>query len=170
LTRQYVLYFAGLPTASFGWHAFPAFLSGELYGFPIHNTFAGHGPGWLKATSHTFGVPVNPDDTPRVDEHVIARVRTKLCELIPALQHAELAHIDACMYDVSPDEDFILDYLPDDPRIVFATGLTGHGFKFGPLLGELLTSLLHNTQPPVHMERFKLARFAQQRTQTVSVA
>ncbi len=154
MTQQYLLYFANLPTASYGWHTFPAFLSGDLYGFPIHSTYAGHGPSWLKATSHAFGTPVNPDAAPHVDEHIVTRIRTKLCELIPALKHAELTHIDTCIYDVSPDEDFILDYLPEDQRIVFATGLTGHGFKFGPLLGEILGSLIHNTQPPVTIERF----------------
>jgi glycine/D-amino acid oxidase-like deaminating enzyme len=75
------------------------------------------------------------------------------------------------MYDVSPDEDFILDYHPQDPRIVFATGLTGHGFKFGPLLGEMLTSLVRNTPPIVPMEHFRLARFAPARmSQAASVA
>jgi glycine/D-amino acid oxidase-like deaminating enzyme len=66
------------------------------------------------------------------------------------------------MYDVSPDEDFILDYLPGDRRIVFASGLSGHGFKFGLVLGELLSSLLRETEPIVAMERFLLARFALQ--------
>jgi len=64
------------------------------------------------------------------------------------------------MYDVTPDEDFILDRLPQDPRIIFATGLTGHGFKFGLLLGELLSSMVCDTQPIMPLERFRLARFA----------
>jgi glycine/D-amino acid oxidase-like deaminating enzyme len=75
------------------------------------------------------------------------------------------------MYDVSADEDFILDYLPGDRRVVFASGLTGHGFKFGLVLGELLSSLLRETEPVVAMERFQLARFARQwREQESSVA
>ena len=62
-------------------------------------------------------------------------------------------------HDVSPDEGFILDTLPDDARIVFATGLSGHGFKFGLLLGEMLSSFLCQCPPPVAMERFRLKRF-----------
>jgi len=161
MTRQYILYYANLPPSSFELHAFPAFLADDLYGFPIHSTCTGHGPSWFKGTSHTFGELIDPDETPRVDEQLIAEVSARLCHLIPALQSAKLVHVDTCMYDVSPDEHFILDYVPDDARIVFASGLTGHGFKFGPLLGELLCSLVRETEPVVPMERFRLARLAQ---------
>ena len=171
LTRQYLLYFANLPTASFALHTFPAFIVDDLYGFPLHSTCAGAGPCWLKAASHDFGIPVNPDDHPAFDSEIIARIRRKLCKLLPLLEQAELAHVDACMYDVSPDEDFILDRLPYDPRVVFATGLTGHGFKFGLLLGEILSSLVRDTPPPLPVERFRLARFStpwQQRASSVA--
>jgi monomeric sarcosine oxidase len=159
LTRQYVLYFANLPTSSFRLHTFPAFMVDDLYGLPIHSTCSGHGPNWLKGTSHTFGESVDPDEIPRVDDQVITQIARRLRALLPTLEQAELAHVDSCIYDVSPDEDFILDYLPDDSRLVFATGLTGHGFKFGPLLGELLSSLVRETRPPIAMERFQMARF-----------
>ncbi len=161
LTRQYLLYFSGLPYSLFGVGAFPAFISSDLYGFPMHSTDNGQGPCWLKAASHSFGSPIDPDEIAPPEEQVIARVARKVRALLPALQQAELAHIDSCMYDVTPDEDFILDKLPDDPRIVFATGLSGHGFKFGLLLGELLSSMICETQPAVSLERFRLARFAQ---------
>lgn len=171
LTRQYLLYFAHLPVSLFGAFAFPAFIADDFYGFPIHNTCAGTGPSWLKAASHAFGMPTEPGETPEVEEHVVKQITRALYNLLPALQDAELAHIDSCVYDVSLDEDFILDYLPDDPRIVFATGMTGHGFKFGLLLGEILTNLLCATAPVVPLERFQLARFTQRwRTHTHSVA
>jgi monomeric sarcosine oxidase len=161
-TRQYILYFANLPPSLFALHAFPAFMASDLYGFPIHNTCTGQGPAWFKASSHAFGTLVDPDELPIVDERIIAQLTQKLCDLLPSLQDAKLAHVDTCMYDVSPDEDFILDYLPGDRRIVFASGLSGHGFKFGLVLGELLSSLLRETEPIVAMERFLLARFARQ--------
>lgn len=171
LTRQYLLYFSNLSLASFKAHTFPAFLADDLYGFPIHSTCAGSGPAWLKAACHSFGAPVEPDEAPTIDERIIVQTASKLRRLLPDLQHAELAHVDACMYDVSPDEGFILDRLPHDPRIVFATGLTGHGFKFGPVLGELLSSLVRDTEPLVPMERFRLARFAPLwRREKISVA
>ena len=163
LTRQYLLYFTGLPTSSFGVNTFPAFFARDLYGFPLQCTRQSNGQAWLKAASHTFGTPVDPDYTAPPDERVIAPIVGRLRELLPALRHAELAHIDSCIYDVTLDEDFILDRLPHDPRIIFATGLTGHGFKFGLLLGELLSSMVCDTRPLVPLERFQLARFARRR-------
>jgi glycine/D-amino acid oxidase-like deaminating enzyme len=165
MTRQYLLYFAGLPLLSFGVHAFPAFINGDMYGFPMHQMH--NGQYWLKAASHTFGSTIDPDDTHAPDEGTVAHTARRLRDLLPALQQARLVHVDSCMYDVSPDEDFILDRLPDDPRIVFATGLTGHGFKFGLLLGELLSNILCDTAPAVSLDRFQLARFARQK---ISVA
>ena len=171
LTRQYVLYFANLALNNYKVQTFPAFMADDLYGFPIYSTCAGSGPCWFKGASHSFGVPVDPEGIPPIDELVIAQVARKLCDLLPDLRRATLAHVDSCMYDVSPDEDFILDRVPGDERIVFATGLTGHGFKFGPLLGELLSSLVLDREPPVPMQRFRLARFAHTgQMQAVSVA
>jgi monomeric sarcosine oxidase len=166
-TRQYLLYFAGLPVSTFGVGVFPAFVERDLYGFPIHKG----SNGWLKAASHLFGRVVDPDAAEQIEETVVEQTARKLCELLPALCGARLAHIETCMYDVSPDEDFILDYLPGDSRIVFAAGLSGHGFKFGPLLGHILSSLISGTPPEVPPGRFRLARFSPQRShQTISVA
>jgi len=167
ITRQYLLYFAGLPFSSYGAGTFPAFIAGDLYGFPIHQGCNG----WVKATSHEFGLPIDPDKVTPPDDQVIASINRQLHELLPVLNHAEIAHIDSCMYDVSPDEDFILDCLPCDPRVIFATGLSGHGFKFGLLLGEMLSSLVCNTHSPVPLDRFRLSRFAHSwGQQTTSVA
>ena len=165
MTRQYLLYFSGVPLPTFGIGAFPAFITSDLYGFPAHRM--PNGQYWLKAATHTFGPAIDPDDASKPDERTVAHTARQLRQLIPALQQARLEHIDSCMYDVTPDEHFILDHLPDDPRIVFATGLSGHGFKFGPLLGELLVSLLCDTRPAVPLAQFQLARFARQK---ISVA
>jgi monomeric sarcosine oxidase len=167
LTRQYLLYFAGLAPSIFGVGVFPAFVEQNLYGFPIHKG----SNSWLKAASHQFGRPVDPDAAVLLEEPVIAQTVRELHALLPALRKAELAHVEACIYDVSPDEDFILDVFPGDSRIAFATGLSGHGFKFGPLLGRLLSSLICETQPEVPLGRFRLTRFSRQQTrQAISVA
>ena len=164
MTRQYLLYFASLSPSLFSAGTFPAFIAGDLYGFPIHRGCNG----WVKATSHEFGIPIDPDEVTSPDELVISGITRQLRELLPALNNAELVHIDSCIYDVTPDEDFILDRLPSDPRVIFATGLSGHGFKFGLLLGELLSSMACDTQPPVPLDRFRLSRFAHMLTQQPS--
>jgi monomeric sarcosine oxidase len=155
MTRQYLLYFAGLPQAQFEAGRFPAFMADHLYGFPIHQGCNG----WVKAASHATGAPVAPDDLSRPDPHVLSSIQEQLYALLPALRVARVARVDSCIYDNSPDEGFILDYLPGDRRIVVATGLSGHGFKFGLLLGSLLASLSRDETPAIPVDRFSLSRF-----------
>jgi glycine/D-amino acid oxidase-like deaminating enzyme len=55
-----------------------------------------------------------------------------------------VAHFSVCMYTLTPDEHFIVDRHPSDPRIVLATGLSGDGFKFTCVLGEALADMAMN--------------------------
>jgi sarcosine oxidase/L-pipecolate oxidase len=48
--------------------------------------------------------------------------------------------VSTCLYTMTPDEDFVLDTIIS-PRIILAAGFSGHGFKFAPLIGELLSAL-----------------------------
>lgn len=154
-TRQQVCYFDGLPAETFGVGAFPVFLASmEYYGFPLV------GPGWLKVGCHTFGARVDPNTGYPVDDAEVAGVRDFLRRVIPAAAAAPLALVDRCMYDVSPDEDFILDLHPGGPGVVIGSGFSGHGFKFGILIGELLAALALGEEPVVPFDRFRLARFA----------
>ncbi|HLH62379.1 MAG TPA: FAD-dependent oxidoreductase [Ktedonobacteraceae bacterium] len=156
ITRQYLLFFSVESPSLYSAGAFPAFIVDDLYGFPIHEGCNG----WIKASSHSFGKTVHPDEISPPDEQMIAQITDKLCKLLPDLRHARLASVASCMYDVTPDENFILDRVPGDPRIIFATGMSGHAFKFGILLGELLASMVCDREPVVPLERFRLGRFA----------
>lgn len=155
-TRQQVCYFEGADPALFGIGAFPVFLAEmESYGFPLQ------GSGWLKVASHITGATVSPDDGYAVDEGEAASVRAFLRRVIPQAGELELASVDRCMYDMSPDEDFILDALPGAEQIIIGSGFSGHGFKFGVLSGELLAALALNEQPEFSLERFRMSRFGQ---------
>jgi glycine/D-amino acid oxidase-like deaminating enzyme len=63
------------------------------------------------------------------------------------------------MYDVTPDEDFILDAHPGGSGVIIGTGFSGHGFKFGILIGEMLAALTRGVPSSVPLERFRLSRF-----------
>lgn len=57
---------------------------------------------------------------------------------------------------VAPEEGFILDLLPEDPRIVIESACSGHGFKFAPLTGRILSELaLHGKTTVQEFEEFK---------------
>jgi sarcosine oxidase len=64
---------------------------------------------------------------------------------------------ERCIYDNTPDDDFILDRAG---RIVIGSGTSGHGFKFGPLLGGWLASLAIGQPADLEAARFGLGRFS----------
>ncbi|MBA3825493.1 MAG: N-methyl-L-tryptophan oxidase [Ktedonobacterales bacterium] len=153
-TRQQVCYFAGLAPELFGLGRFPVFLSEmHYYGFPMART------NWLKIASHMIGANVDPNMPYLPDEAEVAAVRAFLRETIPAAAEAELAGVDCCMYDLSPDEDLILDVHPGGAGVIIGSGFSGHGFKFGIVTGELLASLALGTPPRFPLAGFRLARF-----------
>jgi sarcosine oxidase len=45
------------------------------------------------------------------------------------------------MYTNTPDEHFVLGLHPAHPNVVVAAGFSGHGFKFVPVIGEILADL-----------------------------
>ena len=46
-----------------------------------------------------------------------------------------------CLYTLTPDEHFIIDIHPHYPQVILAAGFSGHGFKFAPVVGEILADL-----------------------------
>jgi glycine/D-amino acid oxidase-like deaminating enzyme len=60
---------------------------------------------------------------------------------------------------MTPDEDFIVDRLPGEPRVVFVSGCSGHGFKFTVLLGRIASRLAADKDPGHDIRRFSLERF-----------
>ena len=70
-----------------------------------------------------------------------------------------LVHHSMCMYTMSSDGHFIVDSHPEHDNVVFAAGLSGHGFKFTPVLGHRLVELLGGSVDP-NLEFLSLNRFA----------
>ena len=153
-TRQQVCYLRGLPSESFGLGTFPTFLARmEYYGFPLYRDLG------FKVGFHVFGSEVDPNVPYSASLEEVERVRAFLRRVIPAAADAPFGSADTCMYDISPDEDFILDHLPGAPEIIVGTGFSGHGFKFGVLIGEMLAALVLGQKPAFPLDRFSLGRF-----------
>ncbi len=110
--------------------------AGNFYGFP---DIAKQG---LKLGEHTGGLPVSDplvvDRSPDADE--TARIERFLSAHLPDVTRRQL-HFATCLYTLSPDRNFVIDRHPEHPQVSFAAGLSGHGFKFVPVLGEALADL-----------------------------
>jgi sarcosine oxidase len=66
-----------------------------------------------------------------------------VARLLPGLDPVPVRS-ERCFYDNSPDEHFVIDR---EGRITIGAGTSGHGFKFGPLLGALLADLAEGRPP-----------------------
>ncbi|WP_406706408.1 N-methyl-L-tryptophan oxidase [Sodalis sp.] len=66
----------------------------------------------------------------------------------------------ACTYDLSPDEDFIIDTLPEHDNVLVISGLSGHGFKFASVLGEIAATFAEGRESGFDLSPFLLRRFA----------
>lgn len=122
------------------------------YGFPSVN-----GAG-LKIGRHDGGAVIDPnndiDDFNLSDQEELDEF---LHEYMPSIQKLKFGK--NCMYDVTPDEDFIIDYFPGNNRIVLASGFSGHGFKFASAIGELLVDMTNKKDINFDLSLFSLERF-----------
>ncbi|MFJ8511836.1 N-methyl-L-tryptophan oxidase [Lysinibacillus xylanilyticus] len=135
---------------------FPAycfeFADSAYYGFP---SIDGVG---LKLGRHDGGDGINPNDPLRpFDEQDALDLRNFINRFMP--QHGALKFGKPCKYSMTPDEDFIIDLLPEHQNIVIAAGFSGHGFKFSSAVGEVLADLTLNGKSKQDLSLFKLSRF-----------
>ena len=62
---------------------------------------------------------------------------------IPGLE-GEIAHTATCMYTVTPDDHFLIDFHPSyKSSVVVASPCSGHGFKFCSVVGEIIGRMIH---------------------------
>jgi monomeric sarcosine oxidase len=153
--RQQLIYVSGLDDR-FSARRFPVFLNldHDFYGFPLC------GPDLFKASIHTPGPVIDPDVVQTPDAGFVEEVLVLLRKYIPGAARGDVLMSRMCMYAMTPDEDFVLDRLPGYRNVVLGAGFSGHGFKFGPLIGDLLAALLLEEQPAFDLSGFALARFA----------
>jgi glycine/D-amino acid oxidase-like deaminating enzyme len=124
-----------------------------MYGIPgnLHRGF--------KVADDTRGPGFDPTDGDRNASPDLARAaRAFIGRRFPALKQAPLLGAEVCQYENSPDGHFIIDRHPAMPDVWIAGGGSGHGYKMGPALGEILArQILEDSAPDPF---FALARFA----------
>jgi sarcosine oxidase len=86
-----------------------------------------------------------------------ARMRRFLERYLPA-GAGPLMSMRTCIYTKMPDEDFVIDLHPQDPRIVIASPCSGHGYKFASVIGEALADLAIGGETGLDISRFRMSR------------
>jgi glycine/D-amino acid oxidase-like deaminating enzyme len=117
------------------------------YGFPATSD------GTVKVSNHGPGRQVHPDDKREIEPEDEARCREFLFRNIPSLAEVPLSASRTCLYCDSWDGNFYIDYDPELAGLVYATGGSGHAFKFTPVLGQLVADVVEH-KPNRYSSRF----------------
>ncbi len=125
----------------------------QYYGFPADNNA-------LKVGKHQGGQPIDhPEQRKPFGAFAEdgSEVFNFMRRFLPGV--GVCLHGAACTYDNSPDEDFIIDTQPGHPQRLIISGLSGHGFKFASVLGEIAAKFAAGKSSEFDLTPFSLARF-----------
>jgi sarcosine oxidase len=134
------------------------FETGESFGFYGFPSLDGK---TIKLASEQFAVTTIADETDlRVgdaEKHAAyaAYVRGRLPGLSARCESAV-----SCLYTTTPDANFVLDFHPDNDRIIIASPCSGHGFKHSAAIGEVLAELAVDGRSKIDISGFTIKRFA----------
>ncbi|RLM87780.1 putative sarcosine oxidase [Panicum miliaceum] len=149
---------------------FPTFASyGDTH---IYSTPSAEFPGLIKIAMHG-GSPCDPDsrrDATTGDVDLVEPVARWIDAFMPG--HVDTAERPVqpqpCMYSMTPDEDFVIDFLGGEfgKDVVGGAGFSaGHGFKMGPAVGRILAEMAMDGEARtavdagVELEHFRISRF-----------
>ncbi len=161
IEQQQVIYLKVLQGEAFAPSRMPIFinhdLQAEVYGFPLFEL-----PHAVKVSDHAGAPTITLDSrqTGLMKERARETVR-RVQSFLPGVT-SEIVHHEMCLYTKTPDEHFILDVHPEHNNVVVGGGFSGHGFKFGPVLGEILADLALEGTSKHDLSLFGLGRFAAQ--------
>jgi sarcosine oxidase len=148
VTRQFLAWIKPKHPEKFSKDNFPCWMitdediPGCYYGFPMLSSEKFGPPEGLKLAHHYPATITDPDNVNRtVTDDDINNLKYAMNKYFPGEFDGVLSG-KICLYANSPDENFIIDSLPGyDENIFIACGFSGHGFKFVPVVGEILADL-----------------------------
>ncbi len=112
----------------------------------------------FKIADDTRGPGFDPTDGERVvSQETLRDTREYVGFRFPALKDAPLVETRVCQYEQTPDSHFILDRHPATENVWIVGGGSGHGFKHGPAIGEMMAELILKDREPDAL--WRLARF-----------
>jgi sarcosine oxidase len=128
----------------------------QIYGFPAMD-----GPdGGVKVAFFRRGHDADPDALDRVvTDAEVQEMRTRVADTLPGLVGPVVRTVP-CMYTTTPDEHFVIATHPEHAGVTVACGFSGHGFKFVPVVGEILADLATTGTTAHPIALFDPRRFA----------
>jgi glycine/D-amino acid oxidase-like deaminating enzyme len=119
------------------------------YGFPLNRD------GIVKIANHGPGREMSPESPQRaVTSEDEENLQKFLSWAFPALAEAPIVYTRVCMYCETHDGNFWIAPDPEREGLLIAAGDCGHGFKFAPLLGEIIADAVEGKSNPL-LEKFR---------------
>ena len=121
------------------------------YGFPLLRE------GYVKVSNEPPSDIVDPDldraGTPEFAEWTLEFLRRR----IPGIGRGTVVEGRSCLYASTPDDHFFVDWVPGHSRVLAAGGGSGHGFKFGGSMGQIIADALEDRANPMG-DRFRIGQ------------
>ncbi|CAJ1973819.1 unnamed protein product [Sphenostylis stenocarpa] len=140
-----------------GFPTFACFGDPYIYGTPTLEF-----PGLIKVGVHG-GNPCDPDKRPWGPAVWMEELKKWVEErFMGMVDSSEPVIKQSCMYSMTPDEDFVIDFLGGEfgKDVVIGGGFSGHGFKMAPVIGRILTELAADGEAKgVDLKYFRIGRF-----------
>jgi len=119
------------------------------YGFPLNRD------GLVKVANHGPGREMSPGSPARaVTPEEESNLREFLSSSFPTLANDPIVYTRICLYCDTNDGDFWIAPDPERQGLIVAAGDSGHGFKFAPVLGELIADAVEDKPNPL-LQKFR---------------
>jgi len=130
-------------------------LQDMLYGFPAIDG----AEGGLKIATERYESTVDPDAVPReVNEESVSEMYSEyIAPRLPDVS-SQCLRTATCLYTVTPDAKFVIDYADASQNVLFASACSGHGFKHSPAVGEFLAQRVLGLPTRIDLSVFALRR------------
>lgn len=126
----------------------------EMYTLPVTEP-----SGRVKFAAHTMLQNCDPDTVERrVGPEEQQEARRLLKRMIPSLASCDMIS-NTCLYTMTPDNEFTMGPVPGYPDVLIGA-FAGHGFKFAPVLGEMLADMAMDSTPRFDAALFSPSRFS----------
>ncbi len=160
--RQVLFWFdVSAAHSEFTQEKFPVFIwhlqgrDGGIYGFPSID-----GPsGGIKIASESYVNPVTPDSVRRDVEpnEIIDMYENKVRPFFPKVA-GKCVKSAVCLYTVTADSGFVLDWFPSSQRVLLCSPCSGHGFKHSAAIGEAVAQLVTDRKTTLDLSPMNLQR------------